>query len=204
MRNPTRNFRGNINTKYQEAIDFLKTAADVEYERENAFLEAFTAKSPELKELINNCKDAGPDKYFNLINALNLALKGKDRYEAELKKEIERIETRRDIMDLDEKALKEGRYVAVKNGSNKKRLTTEEYNRRNALNGDNTYGDTVLNPYFNFDGKKIFDTMFKKNSDFSIFAEKIIVNYGSRLINVRNGKLHLNKQQTLALIKILI
>jgi len=193
MRNPTRNFRGNTNARYTEALTFLSSAAEIEYIRETNFLNKYVEKHPELRKIINDFHNGGSDKYLNLINELNIALKGKDRYEAELNKEIERIETRQEIMHIDDKARKENRYVAVKKGENKEKLTTQEYNKRNALNGDGVYGDTVLNPYYNFDGKKIFDSMFKKNSDFSIIAENIMLKYGSQLLDTKNGKMHLNK-----------
>lgn len=201
MRNPTRMFRNKTNSKMNDALSFLYTAAEVEYSREAEFLENFSKSSPMLAEIIKQSMTNGPDKYFDLINAVNIALKGRNQYEAELDKEIKRIENRREILKLDKQALKEGRHVSSKQGQT---LTSEEYAKRNALNGTNSLDDTVLNPYYNLDGKKIFNSMFRNNSDFSVIAEKVILNYGSRLITTKNSHLHLDKAQSTALVKILI
>lgn len=200
MRNPTRNFRGKTNQKYIEALNFLQSAAEVEYLRETAFLEKYKQKSPELKSIIESALDSGPDKYFNLINAINIALKNKDNYEKELEKEIKRIENRQNILDMDRQLIREKRI----NDKGEKLYTTEEWAKRRALNGDDVYGDTTFNPYFNFDGNKAFKSMFTKNSEYSIIAERIITQYGSRLLTTKNNKLHLNKQQATAMIKVLI
>ena len=194
----------NTNPQYVTALNFLENAANAEYDRELAFLNNYASKNEDIAELLDSFHTDGPNKYINLINALNLALKGKKIYERELNKEIERINKRQEILRRDINAAKEKRYVNVKKGKNKQKLTSEEYRIRNELNGDDMFGDTVLNPYFNLDGKKIFDSMFKKNTDFSIIAEHIITEYGARLFNLRSSKFNLNKQQVTAMIKILI
>ena len=207
MRNPMRNFRGKANSQALEAINFLESAAEVEYIRERDFLNRYAESDESIKKILEECESAGPDKYFKLINALNLALKGKKAFEAELKKEIERINTNLQIIRNDAEAAKKERYVSVTKeeaASGKQKLTSEEYAERNALNGTDSIADTVKNPYFNFDGKKIFDSMFKDSSDFSIIAKKIMIQYGSDILDTKRGKLGLNKRQAVILMKQLI
>ena len=200
MRNPTQNYRGKTNQKYVEALNFLRSAAEVEYIRETTFLEKYKQKSPELKSIIESALNSGSDKYFNLINAINIALKDKKEYEKELEKEIKRIETRQEILNMDRQLIRENRI----NDKGEKLYTTEEWAKRKSLNGDDVFGDTTFNPYFNFDGNKAFKSMFTKNSAYSIIAEHIITQYGSDLLIKKNNKLHLNKQQVTAMIKVLI
>lgn len=204
MRNPTRDFRGNMNAKYNQALSFLHAAANIEYIRETAFLQKYAAKHPEIKELIEKSKTDGPDKYLNLINTINQALKGEARYKLELDKEIKRIKTIKDVLENDAEALAEGRHVGVKKDSEDQKLTSEEYYERNKKVSRNSLGDSIFNPYYKFDGKRIFDSMFKENSDFVFIAEKIIHDYGLRLFDTSNNTMKLNKTQIVALTKVLI
>lgn len=200
MRNPTRNFRGKTNEKYIEALNFLQSATEIEYIREASFLDNYVKRSPELKKVFDECQNAGPDKYLNLINAMNLILKNSNTYGAELNKEIKRIEDRKKILSIDRKAISEKRVDEKGN----LQLTSAEWALRRQLAGDDTFGDTTFNPYFNMDGNKIFRSMFTKNSDFSIIAEKIIVTYGAKLLSQHGSKVRLNQRQAVAMIKVLI
>jgi len=113
MRNPTRDFRGNTNAKMKEAVEFLESAAEIEYIREENFLRRYAEKNEMIKKIIEKSKESGANKFFNLINALNIALKGQAAYKKELDKEIKRIENNKEIVTKDAETMKKGRYVSV-------------------------------------------------------------------------------------------
>jgi len=77
-------------------------------------------------------------------------LKGYDKYLAELTNERQRIADRREIKKLDEAAARAGRGVKITD-TLKEKMLPEEYNKRNLLNKDDNFGDSVLNPWFNMD-----------------------------------------------------
>ena len=203
MRNPTRMFRNKTNSKLSDAIHFLESAAEIEYIREHQFLESFSKRSKEIEEIINQIDPNDSDKYIKLTTALNLAMKGRKRLEIEIENELQRITDRNRRLELDKKAEKEGRFFNVKKGENKYKMTSEEYAERGALKAEDSILGSIDSPYFNLDGKRIFNDMFKNQSDFSVIVERVIVNFGSALIETRANKVHLNKQRTVALIKVL-
>lgn len=198
--NPTTTISGQANERIIQALTFLKNAAEFQYQQENKFFNFYLNKaSPELKEKITkiiNSNDS--DKYFNLINELNTILKGSDRYKKEIQKELNRINQRINIMNFDEKAAKAGRSAKNQN------LTNEEWAERNALIGDDSFGDTPLNPYYNLNSNEIFKSMFSDKSNFSIIVRKVIENFGGRIFQLKKDKLQLNNRQVAVLIKILV
>ena len=200
MRNPLSNFRGNTNQKITQALNFLKKAAELEFDREQEFLQYHIKNNPELLEKLQNASEG--DKYLTLIHTLNSMLKGCDVYKKQLDKEIARINTRREIQKLDEELKKKGRTVTGKNGYSK--LTSAEYRQRDALNGDDGLGDTILNPYFNLDGEKIFNALFSNKSNFKVIVNDIITQYGKQLFSLKNGALQLNNRQLTVLLKLIV
>ena len=204
MRNPTSNFRGKTNQHLLNSLDFLHTAALMEAAREEEFLNFYLSKNPKLYEVFDKIEKNSTDPYQDLLIKLNIALKNETFFKQEVEKEYKRIEQRRKIEEFDKaKGLLKRRE---KNQDNiKKELTTEEWNKRNALNNSNGFGDTTLNPYFNLDGSKIFKSIFDgRQKNFGLIAEKIIMNYGGKLFEAKQNKLYLNNRQLSVLIKLLI
>ena len=202
MRNPVTNFRGKQNERLTAALDFLKNAAALEYAREQQFISFYTKNNPELAKTLQSLPNSGQSKYFDLITKLNLLIKGYDQYKAALAEEISRINRNKEIDRLDAAANRAGRSVNATDP--KKKLTSEEYQKRKMLDNDDGFGNSARNPYFKLNGETIFKSLFSERSNFSIIAREIIITYGAKLFELKNSHLHLNNRQLDILLKILI
>ena len=203
--NPTKSEINESSQKIQQALRFLKSAAELERRREEQFIAAYTKKSPQIRDMVEKSKEKGQNQYLALVNQFNISLKGLSSYRKELQKEIKRIKDRKEIKKRDDAALAAGRHVSTKgsNGETVPGLTAEEYAIRRAIDGDGVLGDTVLQPYYNLDGNKIFNGLMSERSTFGKIISKIIIKYGARLFQIKKDELQLNSAQFSALLVVI-
>jgi len=200
--------------KIQQAIEFLGHAVELESARENQFLNYYLQGHPELQDIFNQIKDSN-DPYQELLLKINIALKGYDNFKKEIDKEIQRIKNKREIQQIKRQmeAIKKNKILSSKK---KDEALSELYKQYRDLNGGSDYfdknnkaktdgfGDTASTPYFNVDGKKMFESVFTgKQRNLGQIGEKIIVKYGAKLFKINKGKLQLNNRQLTVLLKLI-
>lgn len=202
VHNPTITRYNSENQNIEQALDFLQAAATLEKQREENFLDYYIKNNPAMQAQIAKIRSSGGDQYLALVSQFNIAIKGYDAFSKQIDKEIERIQKRREILKLDREAYEKGRSVdrREKNKQKTDLLTSEEFSKRRALDGDGLLGDTTLNPYYNLDGTRLFKGMMSERSTFGKIISKIVSQYAAKIFQVINGDLNLNKKNFPALL----
>lgn len=179
---PSQNGINNPTTKIDEALQFLKNAAEFERSKELRFFQNFQKMHPETIATFN--LNINNIDYVDFIANINRALKGTIQFQNELNYEFDRIK----------------RYRSYDDKLAKKEISKDQY--QELLNTDSPK-ERVTNTYFKLDGSTTFNSIIDNRSNMSVLSKIIIENYGAKLFMQQGDHIKLQPAMVAALIKIL-
>ena len=174
-------------SKMDQALHFLGSAAQNERHKELTFFKEFTQNFPKTEQLFDlNFEDSDKD-YITFIANINKTLKGASNFKKELTTEIDRMERYQNSRQY----TKDGEVIKGMKKKYEEALT------------DSGKKASANETYFKRDGAQTFESLIRKGTIASEITNFIMSNFGGQIIQFTNGKLQLNSSNFATLVKIL-
>ena len=177
-------------TRMDTALNFLKSSAENERNKEVRFFQNFNAQFPEMKQLFEMefSQESMEKDYINFIANINKTLKGTENFQKQLNNESKRIE----------------RYDAAKKyGTKGKPFQGLEKQYYETLTDKGRVANAAQT-IFQKDSTKSFESLLNNKTTESEITNYIMSNFGGKIFSLNaSGKLNLNSAGFASLVKIL-
>lgn len=173
--------------RMNQALSFLKNAAEFERQKELQFFQHFETSHPEIKEIFNITSTQGIiNDYEGFIVNINRAIKGTNEFKSILQTEIKRIQKN----NADAKS----KYNTIETLTKQQQEQYENdlrEQRNNAL-------------FLTANGETIFNNIFyERSQSWHKLNESIILKYGKDLFTFENNRIKLSAHQVMSAIALL-
>lgn len=180
----------NSQTKIDQALNFLKDAAEFERQQETKFFENFKNQFPEVMETFKFDFSNEEDIDIAFVKQVNALMKGTQSLKKEINAETDRIKRRRAADNY----IRRG---GTKDSDEYKRILSDQYQK--------AFADSRQDYALTTNGKVTFSSIFSNNeTNLGELTYSILEKFAQKLFIFKKGKLELNSTQTTVLIKIII
>lgn len=180
----------NSQTKMDQALNFLKNAAEFERQQEIKFFENFKNQFPEVMETFKFDFSNEENIDIAFVKQINVLMKGTQALKKEINAETDRINRRRAADNY----IRRG---GTKDSDEYKKILSDQYQK--------AFADSRQDYALTTNGKITFSSIFSNNeTNLGELAYSILEKFAQKLFTFKNGKIELNSTQTTVLIKIII